>query len=117
MGQWGSAGNTAHNWFKPSFNPLGRSHTRWGPPRASCVVRCPKGPGGAPDLPLEEWLLKYAFPLEARCSDVAFARQVWGRRAPFPSAFFLPCPAFLCRVVLCLRTRGCIVPALVLVNE
>jgi guanine deaminase len=34
--------------------------------------------GKALDAPLEEWLQKYTFPLEAKYADTAFARQVYG---------------------------------------
>lgn len=40
-------------------------------------VHAPQYPqlGSALDVPLEVWLLKYTFPLEARYADIAFARQ------------------------------------------
>ncbi|EJK82440.1 guanine deaminase [Rhizobium sp. AP16] len=43
-------------------------------------VHAPQYPqlGDALDVPLEVWLQKYTFPLEARYQDVAFARRVYG---------------------------------------
>ncbi|GAJ93094.1 guanine deaminase [Agrobacterium rhizogenes] len=43
-------------------------------------VHAPQYPqlGDALDVPLEVWLQKYTFPLEARYQDAAFARQVYG---------------------------------------
>jgi guanine deaminase len=42
-------------------------------------VHAPQWPqlGTGLDLPLERWLFEYTFPLEARYSDLAFARPVW----------------------------------------
>jgi guanine deaminase len=42
-------------------------------------VHAPQWPqlGKALDLPLEEWLQKFTFPLEARYSDTAYAQQVY----------------------------------------
>jgi guanine deaminase len=42
-------------------------------------VHAPQWPqlGTGLDLPLERWLFEYTFPLEARFSDLAFARPVW----------------------------------------
>jgi len=42
-------------------------------------VHAPQYPqlGQALDVPLEEWLYKYTFPLEARYADIAFARRVY----------------------------------------
>jgi guanine deaminase len=42
-------------------------------------VHAPQWPqlGTGLDLPLEEWLFEYTFPLEARYSDPAFAATVW----------------------------------------
>jgi guanine deaminase len=42
-------------------------------------VHAPQWPqlGTGLDLPLERWLLEYTFPLEARYTDLAFARPVW----------------------------------------
>jgi guanine deaminase len=42
-------------------------------------VHAPQWPqlGTALDLPLEEWLQKYTFPLEARYADVSFAQSVY----------------------------------------
>lgn len=34
------------------------------------------------DLPLEQWLFEYTFPLEARYRDVEFATQVWNAMIP-----------------------------------
>ena len=34
------------------------------------------------DLPLEQWLMEYTFPLEARCADLDYAREVWGEMVP-----------------------------------
>lgn len=44
-------------------------------------VHAPQFPqlGKALDAPLEDWLQKYTFPLEARYADVAFAQSVYGR--------------------------------------
>ena len=44
-------------------------------------VHAPQYPqlGTALDLPLEEWLLRYTFPLEARYGDLSFARAVYDR--------------------------------------
>ncbi|MFT4181265.1 MAG: guanine deaminase [Rhizobium sp.] len=43
-------------------------------------VHAPQYPqlGDALDVPLEVWLQKYTFPLEARYRDIAFARRVYG---------------------------------------
>ena len=43
-------------------------------------VHAPQWPqlGLALDLPLEEWLQAYTFPLEARCADAGYARAVYG---------------------------------------
>jgi guanine deaminase len=42
-------------------------------------VHAPQWPqlGKALDLPLEEWLQRYTFPLEARCADVGYAESVY----------------------------------------
>jgi guanine deaminase len=42
-------------------------------------VHAPQWPqlGKALDLPLEEWLQRYTFPLEARCADVNYARGMY----------------------------------------
>jgi len=42
-------------------------------------VHAPQYPqlGQALDVPLEEWLYKYTFPLEARYADIGFARKVY----------------------------------------
>lgn len=42
-------------------------------------VHAPQYPqlGQALDVPLEEWLYKYTFPLEARYADIAFARRTY----------------------------------------
>ncbi len=42
-------------------------------------VHAPQWPqlGTGLDLPLEDWLFAYTFPLEARFADLAFARPVW----------------------------------------
>ncbi|MFK7867855.1 MAG: amidohydrolase family protein [Roseobacter sp.] len=44
-------------------------------------IHAPQFPqlGAALDVPLEEWLLKYTFPLEARYADLAFATEVYQR--------------------------------------
>ncbi|MGI9622897.1 MAG: amidohydrolase family protein [Acidimicrobiales bacterium] len=34
------------------------------------------------DLPLERWLFEYTFPLEAKYSDLGFARRVWDSMVP-----------------------------------
>ncbi len=54
-------------------------------------VHAPQYPqlGRALDVPLEVWLHKYTFPLEARYADAAFARRVYrpvGRRPASPAA-------------------------------
>src|SRR6185437_7695384 len=43
-------------------------------------IHAPQWPqlGKALDLPLEEWLQVYTFPLESRYADVEFARTVYG---------------------------------------
>lgn len=43
-------------------------------------IHAPQFPqlGMALDVPLEDWLLKYTFPLEARYSDLDFATEVYG---------------------------------------
>lgn len=45
-----------------------------------CHVHAPQYPqlGGALDVPLEVWLQKYTFPLEARYADLAFAKRAYG---------------------------------------
>ncbi|MCM2476331.1 guanine deaminase [Rhizobium sp. CG5] len=45
-----------------------------------CHVHAPQYPqlGSALDVPLEVWLQKYTFPLEARYQDTAFARRAYG---------------------------------------
>lgn len=45
-----------------------------------CHVHAPQYPqlGNALDVPLEVWLQKYTFPLEARYQDAAFARHAYG---------------------------------------
>jgi guanine deaminase len=45
-----------------------------------CHVHAPQYPqlGNALDVPLEVWLRKYTFPLEARYADLAFARRAYG---------------------------------------
>jgi guanine deaminase len=45
-----------------------------------CHVHAPQYPqlGSALDVPLEVWLHKYTFPLEARYQDVDFARRAYG---------------------------------------
>lgn len=45
-----------------------------------CHVHAPQYPqlGSALDVPLEVWLQKYTFPLEARYRDTAFARRAYG---------------------------------------
>ena len=42
-------------------------------------VHAPQWPqlGTGLDLPLERWLFEYTFPLEARYTDLAFARPIW----------------------------------------
>lgn len=44
-------------------------------------IHAPQFPqlGAALDVPLEEWLFKYTFPLEARYADLAFATEVYER--------------------------------------
>jgi guanine deaminase len=45
-----------------------------------CHIHAPQYPqlGNALDVPLEVWLQKYTFPLEARYRDLDFARRVYG---------------------------------------
>lgn len=38
--------------------------------------------GSGLDMPLEEWLFNYTFPLEARYADHQFAQRVWDRMVP-----------------------------------
>ncbi|MCP4228083.1 MAG: amidohydrolase family protein [Actinomycetia bacterium] len=47
-------------------------------------IHAPQWPqlGTGLDLPLEEWLFEYTFPLEARFADEGFARQVWAAMVP-----------------------------------
>lgn len=47
-------------------------------------IHAPQWPqlGTGLDEPLEKWLFKYTFPLEARYSDNAFAQQVWQSMVP-----------------------------------
>ena len=47
-------------------------------------IHAPQWPqlGTGLDLPLEQWLMEYTFPLEARYADEVFARQVWERMVP-----------------------------------
>jgi guanine deaminase len=47
-------------------------------------VHAPQWPqlGKALDLPLEEWLQKFTFPLESRYADTAYARQVYESLVP-----------------------------------
>ncbi|MFT3774955.1 MAG: amidohydrolase family protein [Minicystis sp.] len=42
-------------------------------------IHAPQWPqlGTGLDVPLEEWLFRYTFPLEARCADPAFSGPVW----------------------------------------
>ncbi len=57
---------------------LGESHLLL-PGLVDLHVHAPQWPqlGTGLDLPLERWLFKYTFPLEARYSDLAFAEVVW----------------------------------------
>lgn len=50
------------------------------PGLVDCHVHAPQYPqlGNALDVPLEIWLQKYTFPLEARYADLAFARRAYG---------------------------------------
>ncbi|MDO6963344.1 guanine deaminase [Rhizobium alvei] len=50
------------------------------PGLVDCHVHAPQYPqlGDALDVPLEVWLQKYTFPLEARYADLAFARETYG---------------------------------------
>jgi len=50
------------------------------PGLVDCHVHAPQYPqlGNALDVPLEVWLQKYTFPLEARYADLAFARRAYG---------------------------------------
>jgi guanine deaminase len=50
------------------------------PGLVDCHVHAPQYPqlGTALDVPLEVWLHKYTFPLEARYADLAFARRAYG---------------------------------------
>lgn len=47
-------------------------------------VHAPQWPqvGTGLDLPLDQWLFEYTFPLEARYDDVDFARRVWDDLVP-----------------------------------
>ncbi len=47
-------------------------------------VHAPQWPqrGTGLDVPLDEWLFQYTFPLEARYCDLAFAEQVWASLVP-----------------------------------
>lgn len=47
-------------------------------------VHAPQWPqlGTGLDLPLEQWLFDYTFPLEARYADPAYAQSVWGHMVP-----------------------------------
>ncbi len=47
-------------------------------------IHAPQWPqlGVGLDLPLEQWLFEYTFPLEARCVDVDFAQAVWTHMVP-----------------------------------
>jgi len=47
-------------------------------------IHAPQWPqlGTGLDLPLEQWLFEYTFPLEARFADVGFARDVWAHMVP-----------------------------------
>lgn len=56
----------AGHWLLPGF--------------VDCHVHAPQYPqlGTALDVPLEVWLHKYTFPLEARYADLAFARRAYG---------------------------------------
>lgn len=47
-------------------------------------IHAPQWPqlGTGLDLPLERWLFEYTFPLEARYSDLGFARKVWASMVP-----------------------------------
>jgi guanine deaminase len=51
----------------------------WIPGLIDLHVHAPQWPqlGLALDLPLEDWLQTHTFPLEARCSDIAFAGDVY----------------------------------------
>jgi guanine deaminase len=50
------------------------------PGLVDCHVHAPQYPqlGTALDVPLEVWLHRYTFPLEARYADLAFARRAYG---------------------------------------
>ncbi len=47
-------------------------------------VHAPQWPqlGTGLDLPLDEWLFRYTFPLEARCADLGFANSIWSALVP-----------------------------------
>lgn len=49
------------------------------PGLVDCHVHAPQFPqlGAALDVPLEDWLVRYTFPLEARYADLAFATRVY----------------------------------------
>ncbi|MEJ6395964.1 guanine deaminase [Gymnodinialimonas sp. 2305UL16-5] len=55
------------------------SHTYLIPGLVDLHIHAPQWPqlGKALDAPLEEWLLKYTFPLEAKFSDIGFATEVY----------------------------------------
>jgi guanine deaminase len=47
-------------------------------------VHAPQWPqlGTGYDLPLDEWLFDYTFPLEAKCADIPYAQNVWDSLVP-----------------------------------
>lgn len=47
-------------------------------------IHAPQWPqlGTGYDVPLDEWLFEYTFPIEAKCADTAYAQEVWGDMVP-----------------------------------
>jgi guanine deaminase len=59
-------------------------HQRLLPGLIDLHLHAPQWPqlGTGLDLPLEQWLFEYTFPLEARYGDVSFAQAVWDHMVP-----------------------------------
>lgn len=47
-------------------------------------IHAPQWPqlGTGYDVPLDEWLFEYTFPIEAKCADTAYAQDVWNDMVP-----------------------------------
>lgn len=47
-------------------------------------IHAPQWPqlGTGYDVPLDEWLFEYTFPIESKCADIGHARQVWDSMVP-----------------------------------